>query len=466
MRGRLIVCGGVAVGFLLVSQLLLISEQNSPEVLAQGVAEKLEAYANGERDATAVLQAWIDSGDGPIVLPKGTFRISQPLTFSLSKIGFTAITGQGVSRIVMTGPGPALRFLGTHGGTAAPRTVRPEIWEHERTPLVDALEIVGEHPEAIGVEADGTMQLSISRLVVRKCLHGVHLTGRNRNVILSECHLYENNGIGLFLHRLNLHQINVVNCHISYNRLGGIVSKESEIRNLQIGSCDIEGNMGGADDPPAANIELDSTDSSIGEVAIVGCTIQHNHDAPNSANIRINTFSREVRFTEERRHGNMTIADNIFSDVHVNLEIRHTRGVTITGNTFWQGYEHNLVMENCSSVVLANNVFERNPRYHYGDGVNAKLGVLITGCSDCILSGNLHSGSVHHPASLMLQDCERMNITGCTIVDYTQAGLELNNVRNSLITGCLIQSPEAAPEAALVLKESSIEQHGNMLPPE
>ncbi|CAN5173200.1 hypothetical protein BH23VER1_BH23VER1_36100 [soil metagenome] len=46
--------------------------------------------------------------------------------------------------------------------------------------------------------------------------------GRNRNVIISHCHIYHNSGVGIYLEGLNLHQISVVGSHISYNRLGGI----------------------------------------------------------------------------------------------------------------------------------------------------------------------------------------------------------------------------------------------------
>ncbi|WP_197168240.1 glycosyl hydrolase family 28-related protein [Neorhodopirellula pilleata] len=48
-----------------------------------------------------------------------------------------------------------------------------------------------------------------------------------------------------------------------------------------------------------------------GGVAITGCTIQHTHDAPNSANIRILGRSRPVQQTDEPRHGNITIANNV-----------------------------------------------------------------------------------------------------------------------------------------------------------
>jgi len=90
-------------------------------------------------------------------------------------------------------------------------------------------------------------------LLIRKCRHGVHLTGRNRNVIVSDSHVYENRGIGVFLDAVNLHQINVTGCHVSYCDGGGIVCRAGEVRNLQITGCDIESNHG-ANGPATANV--------------------------------------------------------------------------------------------------------------------------------------------------------------------------------------------------------------------
>jgi hypothetical protein len=282
------------------------------------------------------------------------------------------------------------------------------------------------------------MQLTLTRVVVRKTKHAVHLTGRNRNVTLSECHLYENTGVGVFLDQLNLHQINIANCHISYNAGGGVVSIGSEIRNLQIGTCDIEGNMGEASSKPTANVLLDSTGTSVGEVAITGCTIQHTHDAPDSANIRINGWSNERPFTDERRTGNITIADNVLSDVQTNLDVSGVRGVTISGNTMWKGYAANMVAKNCTHVVMSGNLYDRNPRYHYGDGAKAKLGVIFEDCADITINGEHYGGEVlDHPAMLCLRRCDGVNINGCSFSKITQAGILVDDVEFVQISGCL-----------------------------
>lgn len=442
-----LIFGSIVCGFAFRDAVSQQSGKPNVESGATRTVLSFGARGDGSTDDTAAIQRAVDSGIGDIRFPKGVYRVTQPIVIDLDKVGYTSLSGFGVSRIVMAGPGPAFRFVGTHAGTASPKTVKENVWQRQRTPLVDGIEVVGDHPKACGIEASGTMQITFTRVVVRDALHGIHLTKRNRNVILSECHLYDNHGIGVFLDRLNLHQINIANCHISYNDGGGVVLRKSEVRNLQIGTCDIEGNMGGPDSEPTANVLLDSTDSSIGEVAIVGCTIQHSHDAPNSANIRINGLSTKRSITDERRHGNITIADNVLSDVQVNIEVRNARGVTITGNTMWKGYTNNLVIDGCKNVVVANNMFDRNPRYHYGDGGTAKLGLVFTNSSDCTLSGNHLHGVDDAPAGLLVRDCQRMNITGCTLVNYGECGILLENVSESRVSDCLIRNEESDAES-------------------
>ena len=318
-------------------------------------------------------------------------------------------------------------------------------------PTIVGLEIVGAHREAVGIEATGTMQLIVQRVNIRRALHGVHLTTRNRNVIIAECHVYENRGIGVFLDDVNLHQINVTNCHISYNQGGGVVVRGGNVRNLQIGSCDIEGNMG-LETPPTANVLLDTTrGGSIGEIAIVGCTIQHDHDAPGSANIRIVGGGDRRSFTDELRDGNITIADNVLSDVQINVDIRDRRGVTIVGNTLWKGYTHDLRIENSSSVVVAANVFDNNPRYHYGDGARARRGLVFRDCDGGTLTG-LHVGGIGAaPAGLVVERCRRFNITGCTILDCS-VGVLLDDVALSRVSDCLIQDDREGHADSLSLK--------------
>ena len=104
------------------------------------------------------------------------------------------------------------------------------------------MEIVGDQERANGIEATGTMKLTITRVLIRKCFHGFHLTARNRNVLIADSHIYQNRGIGIFMDNVNLHQINITGSHVSYNDGGGIVCIGGEARIIQIAGCDIEAN--------------------------------------------------------------------------------------------------------------------------------------------------------------------------------------------------------------------------------
>ncbi|MGC1272726.1 MAG: right-handed parallel beta-helix repeat-containing protein, partial [Planctomycetaceae bacterium] len=413
------------------------------------------AVGDGTADDTAAIQRAVDSGIGSIRFPKGAYRLTKTVVIDLDRVGFTSLVGDGTASIVMAGPGPAFKFVGTHEGSAAPKTFQDNVWKNQRTPTVDGLEIVGAHPEAVGVEATGTMQFTATRLVVRKALHAVHLTNRNRNVILSNCHLYENRGIGVYYDDVDLHQSNIVGCHISYNGGGGVVSRAGNVRNIHIGTCDIESNHS-PDGEPTANVLIDCAGGVAGtaEVAIVGCTIQHNHTSPNSANIRILGLSGEKDGVPVRE-GNVTIADNVFSDVQTNVHLRDCKGVTIVGNTFWMGFEHDLLVEQCSDVVVGPNNLGHNARYSYGDSASARDAVVFRDCTDCTLTGLHINGVKDAPAGLLIERGRRFNITGCTILDCDGVGLWLKDVSDSRVSDCLIRDDRPDRKDAVSLRWSN-----------
>ncbi len=402
-----------------------------------------EPVGDGKADDTAAIQHMFDTL-GSVKLPKGTYLLTQTVKIDLTKTGYAALTGDGTVRLIMAGEGPALLFVGTHEGSAAPDTFKPEVWESQRTPMVDGIEIVGADDKADGIEATGTMQITLSRVVIRECRHAVHLSTRNRNVLISACHFYHNTGIGVFYDNVNLHQSNIVGSHISYNGGGGVVSVGGNVRNLHIGTCDIEGNHA-KDGPPSANVMLDSRGGSIGEVAITGCTLQHTHKSPDSANIRIIGSGTDASLLrrggrEHTREGNVTITGNVFSDVQVNVEVQHSRGVTITGNTFWEGFQHDLVVSDSSNVVVNGNNFDRNPRYLVNGNDNAeKNGVVLLRCDDSVLTNNVISGVWKQRAAVDIESCNRLQICHNSVLDSDGIGLRLEQVTNSMVVGNIIR---------------------------
>ena len=78
------------------------------------------AVGDGKADDTAAIQKAVDAGVGLVQLPKGVYRITKPIVIELDKVGYTSISGGAVAQIVMAGPGPALKFVGTHFKSADP----------------------------------------------------------------------------------------------------------------------------------------------------------------------------------------------------------------------------------------------------------------------------------------------------------------------------------------------------------
>ncbi|MFZ4596313.1 MAG: right-handed parallel beta-helix repeat-containing protein [Verrucomicrobiaceae bacterium] len=438
---------------MLLRTLLLLS------LSSLGYAIDLTTVADGKTDASAALQALIDSGAGRIDLPKGRYLLSQTLTIDLDKVGPTSIEGHGAARLIMAGAGPALHFIGTHEGSADPESVKENVWERQLSPMVDGVQIYGQHAEADGIQATGTHQITITRTTITHCRHGIHLSVRNRNVIIGNCHIYKNSGIGVFYDNVNLHQSNITGSHISYCAGGGVVNHGGNVRNLHIGTCDIESNMA-ADAPPTANVWLDSTGGSIGEVAITGCTIQHSSKAPDCANIRINGAGDDPALERRTggkftREGNVTITGNVFSDIQINVHITDSRGVTITGNTFWEGFQHDLLIERSSHVVVADNNFDRNPRYAVNGFNNAENnGIVLKAVQDSSFTGNVIAGVTRKRAAVDIADSSRLNLSNNTILDSDGVGLRLEAVSRSLVSDNIIRDDR---DEALRSKAVSLE---------
>ncbi|MGM0532164.1 MAG: right-handed parallel beta-helix repeat-containing protein [Bacteroidota bacterium] len=418
---------------LMLSGVYLCNAQDTTSDSQSESVHDFGAKGDSITDDTEAIQRAVDSGDGQLVFPSGTYRVTKPIDIDLDKVGPVVLEGHGTARILMEGAGPAFKFVGTHKGTANPSTVKQNVWQSQRMPLIDGLEIVGRHPEAVGIEAVGTMQLTITRVLVRKALHGIHLTERNRNVIISECHFYQNRGIGVYLDEVNLHQINITNSHISYNAGGGIVVRKGDVRNLQVGSCDIESNME-EDGPITANILIDITEGSMREGAITGCTIQHSGDAPESANIRFIGHGTQ----ERRKTGNFTIANNALSDAQYNLHIQYGRGIIITGNTFWKGFSHNILIQQSDHINLGSNTLDRNPDYGSGNTEESQNGVKILESRHLTINGLHINHVIGGPAGIVLEQCRNYNLTNSTILNCEEGGILLKETENGKVSGNFI----------------------------
>ena len=399
------------------------------------------AKGDGFTDETAAIQRAVDqSRAGLVEFPRGTYRITRTIEIKLGERGVTGLTGRGgVGRVVMAGPGPAFRFVGTHTGSADPASFKPAVWDRERMPTLEGLEIVGDHPEADGVEFVRVMQPTLTRVLIREVRHGVHLVERNRNLLMDACHIFNCRGVGVFFDRVNLHQANVVGCHISYCKAGGIKVVGSEIRNLQISGCDIEYNY----DPKAAesaDVCIDSTEGSVREGAIVGCTIQAKI-SPGGANLRL------LGPADVNKVSMFAITGNHISNQEVNVHLKNCRGIVLSGNSLALSNRRNVLIEGSRHIVVGPHALDHNPDYKkMGDVVD---GVSLRDCDGCSLTGVLVEGAVagseKKGGAIEVLGCRETTLSGCQVFEPRWRGIVIADSRNTRVTGCTVMDRTGKP---------------------
>ncbi len=423
------------------------------------------AVGDGVADDGAALQHTLEAGNGVLRLNKGTYRITQPLVLDLTKQGYGAVRGEGgTSRIIMAGPGPAIRVIGDHQGSAVPTTVQPHTWEKERFPTISGIEIVGEHPQAVGIELLKTTKCVVSQVLVRRCRIGVHLVERNRDFILADSHLYDNHEFGLFFDRCNLHQIIVHGCHISWNKVAGIKSLGGDVHNLQIVGNDIEYNniTAGKPNPPPTDAQLaahtggseiwfDATDGITSEVTISGNTIQATRQT-GGANIRIvgTPVKRPQRADSPKTQTADTahlinITGNVLGSQWRAVELQHVSRVTITGNTIYDSFDLSVFAQHCAGIVVSANAFV----WRGLDTEPTKDGLRFEDCDNVILSSlstqRLCAGSAERGAAITFVRCSDCGVSDCQILDPLHRGIELEDCLRCRVANNTIADRRAKP---------------------
>ncbi len=405
--------------------------------MSMSVAQHFGARGDGKTDDTAALSHALRQGDGRLVLTRGDYLISRPLIVALAALGRLGITGEGgTARLVMAGPGPAIHLVGTHAKTADPKDVAEGVWRQERMPTVQDLEIVGAHAEADGVRIEGAMQPVLRGLLIRRCRHGIHLVRRDRNVIVSDCHVYDNSGAGVFLDRVNLHQTNLTGNHISYCKQGGIKIAGSEVRNIQICGNDIEYNF----DPHAeesADVLFDCRDGTVREATIVGNTIQAKQ-SPGGANVRLLGAGRD----NPNATGLLAISGNLLGSQAAVLHLRACRGVVVSGNCIYSGYQYAVLAEDSENLVLGPNTIDHNPEYK-GKSTDQ---VLLRRCRNVTLSGLTMQHTLpaekEPDASVEIDGCRNVSLTGTQIIGARVRGVLVKGSTAVRVADCTIRPRE------------------------
>lgn len=383
------------------------------------------AAGDGASDDTdAILHALAD-GDGVLEFPRGTYRISRTIEIDLAAHGPLGVFGShGAARLLMAAAGPALRIVGHHGGTAVPESRTPGTRNVERLPTVSGLEIAGEHAEADGIELVETIQATLDRLLLTGLRHGVVLRVRNRNLLLSASHIYDNTGVGVYFDRCDLHQAILSANHISYNRVAGVKVLGGALHNLQITGNDIEYNYDRRTDAPdrlagSADVWFDAVEGTASEITISGNTIQSVPSA-GGANLRI------VGGTAPALSARLiAVTGNVLGSQETNIDLSLADRVTITGNTLYDGLKGTLHAEECHHLLVSGNTFGWSATEDRG----MQGGMLLRNCVGANLTGLVmlddRAGSERAGGAIALVGCRDSAVSNCQVLDPRWRGVSL-----------------------------------------
>jgi len=391
------------------------------------------AVGDGKADDGPAIQRAIDSRAGTVLLSRGTYRIRRPLRVPLAKLGWTSVVGSGCACVIMRGSGPAFWIEGTHEGTADPPGFDDRVWDGERLPVLSGFEIRGDDPRADGVRLERTTQAIISDVLIRRCRVGVHLVARNRNPVISRCHIYDNREIGIFFDAVNLHQAIIADCHISYNPVAGILLRGGDMRNFQIVGNDIEYNhdekrSGSAD----VLIDMGEKGSSFREGTIVGNTIQA-RPSPAGANIRV------IGGEGHESGGLLAISGNLIGSQTDGIDLRRCRGVAISGNSIYSAMDRTLRLRECANITFVGNTIDWNP---YRTGKRYVDGIRIDDCDGVVLCGvileNSFAGSRESGGAIEVHGSRDVTISDCQVLDPRFRGVVLRGVTRGRISGSTV----------------------------
>lgn len=412
-----------------------------PSLLAAASVRDFGAKGDGVTDDTAAIRAAVAGAkDGLLTFPGGNYRITATIEIPLPERGFTSLNGQnGTGRVTMAGPGPAFRFVGTHAGSAGPTTFKPPVWEKERMPQVDGLEIVGIHAEADGLEFIRCMQPTVRSVLIREVRHGIRITQRNRNVLITASHIYNCRGVGVFFDHVDLHQTIIQGNHISYCKGGGIKIDGGSIRNFHVTGNDIEYNYDLAA-PESADIWFDLREGSVAEGTIASNTIQA-VVSPGGANIR---FIGPGRPEQQGLMGLWSITGNLIGNQEVNIHLKHARGITIAGNHIYTGKKRNIVIEESRHIVLSGNSLDQSHNYRGGhtNGITLRDsdGISLQG----LVLDRAGGGDATAGGAIEVLNCRETLLTGCQVFEPQVRGIYVAGSRNTTITNSQVMERTAA----------------------
>ena len=325
---------------------------------------------DGVTDDTMAVRRVVNMGNRITFPNVDKIKLTGTVTVALgySKV----IDGMGAT-LIATDDFYALTVKGTLNSSAAPSSIEDFVLKAEGGTIIKNFKMTASDPtEGGGIDASKAFGLRIENNYIYKCANGIRFSGMNRDVIISENHLFAmtENGI-LFDENVNLHQCNIVNNIILFALDDIHIYNPSAIANFQITGNDIEivnYPATGYVNAKCINFETSTKPGQFSEIEISGNTIQ----------------------------GHGTSVYVLYFSGHSEEPIRD---MSITGNHISNSGDSAVVLENVMNVALTGNTYAEIKHYVY-ELAGVCSNVLMVGeIGRAINEGTVADGGKLHAAS-------------------------------------------------------------------
>lgn len=290
------------------------------------------AMGDGKTDDTVAFQkAALENG--VLRLDSGkTYLINKTIVLDLNKIkGIQANN----AKIFVSKDIPAFHLKGNKitGGAEPPSNTG---LEQEFSAVIEGLHVYSNNHKGTALVLDGTFGVNISNSHFYNLKKGIELINKNRNVIITENHIWDIKEYGIHYNNANTHQSIISNNHISYAKIA-LFFENGDVHNTQINSNDIEvGHSVNNNTLSAIQVICYKLNSQFSQAQIIGNSIEDHFLAKEGIlNFNAKSFDpSKVKSDQAPYVGMIELVGNEFSGSSRAIILDNINDLIVNGNTF------------------------------------------------------------------------------------------------------------------------------------
>lgn len=373
--------------------------------------EAFGAKGDGITDDTQAITDYCNSSR-KLIFPKGKkYKISSPIKINADIVRY--LNG-GNSTFIATGDFDVFQFYGSLSGSANP-DVSKDIVYTEHGSVIENVIVTSES------KVDGT-GISISKNfggIIRNCNFnflktGIKIHGMNRNLVISNNHIYANFEHGVYLtDTCDLHQFIISNNHISYCKCNLFVNN-SNLYNVIISNNDIETNTT-ENITPISNIYLYSKTGLMEDIKFVGNTLECHFKVDSHIKLQADIVGNIET---------INITGNVIGNSsNCDIDIDGARNIIIANNNLKRSRNHSIIVKkSVDCLTIQGNNFTTEPAM--GGGI-FKVDDTTINLSSVLITNNNLSGGRSNAIDLNVNQLEMVRIDGNLIKEINTTTLDI-----------------------------------------